>query len=234
MRGRDVDLAAELAPARMSVFGYAHVPWMETHQRMIDDAALPGAEERWRQSEAIAERFVQRGYRRAGLDHFARADDAMARSLEAGQLKRNFQGYTTDGAAALIGLCASSIGALRQGYVRNAPSVRTWRRAIDEGCFAVERGLLLSPEDVVRRYVIERLMCDLAVDLSAYVGREGAPDDGFADELARLGDMAADGIVEIDGSSIRVREPGRALVRSVCAVFDTYLQSGRGRHSAAV
>jgi oxygen-independent coproporphyrinogen-3 oxidase len=229
-----VDLASELAPARMSVFGYAHVPWMKTHQRMIDDAALPGTDERARQAEAIAERLIARGYLRIGLDHFARADDTMAESLKAGQLKRNFQGYTTDGAAALIGLGASSIGALQQGYIQNAPSIRTWRRAIDDGCLAVERGLQLSAEDIVRRDIIERLMCDLVVDLARYETCEGAPGDGFAQEISRLGDMAGDGIVAIDGSRIRVTEAGRALVRSVCAVFDTYLQTGRGRHSTAV
>ena len=231
---RTVDMAAELAPARMSVFGYAHVPWMKTHQRMIDDRALPGAEERWLQAEAIAERLVQRGYRRIGLDHFARADDAMAQRLAEGRLKRNFQGYTTDAANALIGLGASSIGALRQGYVQNAPSIRAWRRAIDDGCLAVERGIELSAADIVRRDIIERLMCDLAADLAAYDGREGAPSDGFAEERSRLDGMAGDGLVEIDGATIRVTEQGRPLVRSVCAVFDTYLQSGRGRHSAAV
>lgn len=235
---RTVDLAAELEPARMSVFGYAHVPWMKTHQRMIDTAALPGVEERWHQAEAIADRLASHGYRRIGLDHFARADDAMARDLEAGRLKRNFQGYTTDRAAALIGLGASAIGALAEGYVQNAPSVRAWSGAVEDGTFAVVRGLALSPEDVVRRDIIERLMCDLAVDLGDFAGRDGAPGDGFAEEFERLRDMAEDGLVDIDGGRIRVNETGRPLVRAVCAVFDSYLRhaarSGQARHSSAV
>lgn len=231
---RTVDLAAELVPDRMSVFGYAHVPWMKTHQRMIDDDALPGTQARWLQAEAIAQRLLQHGYRRIGLDHFARADDAMSRSHEAGQLRRNFQGYTTDNAAALIGLGASAIGALAQGYVQNAPSIRAWRRAIEEDCLAVERGLALAPADVLRREIIERLMCDMRVDLAPYESRDGAPDDGFAVERARLLAMADDGLVTIDGNCIAVTERGRPLVRTVCSVFDTYLQTGRGRHSSAV
>ena len=229
-----VDLAVDLAPDRLSVFGYAHVPWMKTHQRMIDEAALPGTLERWDQAEAIARRLAEHGYVQVGLDHFARPDDPMARRLAAGTLKRNFQGYTTDDARALIGLGASAIGALPDGYVQNAPSVRAWRRAVDDGCFAIERGIQLTPADKLRRDIIERLMCDLEVDLAPFESRPGAPDDGFAAERARLLAMADDNLIDLDGLHIRLTEAGRPLVRSVAAVFDTYLATGRGRHSAAV
>lgn len=231
---RTVDLAVELAPDRLSVFGYAHVPWMKTHQKMIDESALPGAEARWVQADAVAARLAGHGYRRIGLDHFASSEDPMARHLEDGQLKRNFQGYTTDQASTLLGLGASAIGALAQGYVQNAPSIRAWRRAIEDGCFAVERGIQLAPADALRRDIIERLMCDLAVDLAPFEHRDGAPDDGFANERARLQPMADDGLVTIDGGHVAVTEAGRPFVRSVCAVFDSYLQTGKGRHSSAV
>ena len=231
---RTVDLAVELAPDRFSVFGYAHVPWMKTHQKMIDEQALPGGAARWEQADAVAERLESHGYVRVGLDHFARADDPMARQLEDGELRRNFQGYTTDQASALIGLGASSIGSLRQGYVQNAPSIRAWQRAIDDGCFAVGRGLQLNDEDRLRRGIIERLMCDLHVDLAPFETLPGAPDDGFASERARLAPMVNDGLLHIDGAHIQVTEAGRAFVRSVCAIFDTYLETGKGRHSSAV
>ena len=229
-----VDKAVELGPDRLSVFGYAHVPWMKVHQRMIDEAALPDTQARWNQAEAISRRLAEHGYVQVGLDHFARAHDAMAERLAAGTLKRNFQGYTTDDAAALIGLGASAIGALPEGYVQNAPSVRTWRRAVDDGCFATERGIRLAPGDELRRDIIERLMCDLAVDLAPFETRPGAPDDAFAAERARLAIMADDGLITLDGTHVRVTEAGRPLVRAVAAVFDTYLATGRGRHSAAV
>lgn len=231
---RTVDLAVSLAPDRLSVFGYAHVPWMKTHQKMIDEAALPGAAERWDQAAAVARRLEHHGYRRIGLDHFARADDAMAVKLDRGELHRNFQGYTTDAAGALLGLGASAIGSLPGGYAQNAPSIRTWRRAIEDGGLAVERGLELNAADKLRREIIERLMCELRVDLAPLETRDGAPDDGFAAERARLQPMADDGLVHVDGETIRVTEEGRAFVRTICAVFDTYLETGKGRHSSAV
>jgi len=231
---RTVDLAVDLGPDRLSVFGYAHVPWMKTHQKMIDEVALPGAAERFEQAEAVARRLAEHGYVRIGLDHFARSDDPMAKHLQAGELRRNFQGYTTDQASSLIGMGASAIGSLPQGYVQNAPSIRAWRRAIDAGGFAVERGLELDPTDRLRRDIIERLMCELHVDLAPFETKDGAPDDGFAAERARLMPMADDGLVNLDGAHVAVTEAGRPFVRSVCAVFDTYLQTGKGRHSAAV
>ena len=231
---RTVDLAVDLGPDRLSVFGYAHVPWMKTHQKMIDEAALPGAAARFEQAEAVARRLAEHGYVRIGLDHFARADDPMARHLEAGELRRNFQGYTTDQASSLIGMGASAIGSLPQGYAQNAPSIRAWRRAIDAGSFTVERGLELDATDRLRRDIIERLMCNLHVDLAPYEAKDGAPDDGFAAERARLLPMADDGLVNLDGDHVEVTEAERPFVRSVCAVFDTYLQTGKGRHSAAV
>ena len=126
---RTVDLAVELQPDRMAVFGYAHVPWMKTHQKMIPDESLPGAWQRFEQAEAAAARLAERGYRRIGLDHFGLETDPMTEALDRGRLHRNFQGYTTDEARTLIGFGASSIGALPQGYVQNAPPLRAWADA---------------------------------------------------------------------------------------------------------
>jgi oxygen-independent coproporphyrinogen-3 oxidase len=225
-----VDRVVELAPDRLAVFGYAHVPWMKTHQRMINEADLPDGPARWAQSEAAAERLVGHGYRRIGLDHFAAPGDAMTVAVDNGELRRNFQGYTTDRAEALIGFGASAIGALADGYVQNAVPFGQYADDIGVGRLAVRRGIALTADDRLRRAVIERLMCDLAVDL----GNLGADPDGFADELARLAAMEADGVVEINDGRVRVTEAGRPLLRSVCAVFDRYLDSGVGRHSRAV
>ncbi|HLB80180.1 MAG TPA: oxygen-independent coproporphyrinogen III oxidase [Dongiaceae bacterium] len=227
---RTVDLAAELAPDRLAVFGYAHVPWMKTHQRMIDEAALPGAAERLAQAEAAAARLVGHGYRRIGLDHYARPDDAMTRALDEGRLRRNFQGYTTDPSSALLGFGASAIGALVEGYVQNAVPLRAYGEAVRDGRLAVTRGVRATADDRLRGAVIERLMCDLAVDLTNL----GVEPDAFAAELSALAPMRRDGLVEIDGGRLRVTEPGRPLVRTVCAAFDRYLQTGKARHSRAV
>ena len=229
-----VDLAVRLEPDRISLFGYAHVPWMKTHQRMIDETALPGAVERWQQAESAAERLAEYEFRRIGLDHFARRDDAMTAALDGRRLRRNFQGYTDDAAETLLGFGASAIGSLPRGYVQNDPSVSNWRRAVEAQRLPIVRGLELAPDDRLRRRVIERLMCDLAVDLADFSSEPGAPDDAFQSELRRLEPLASDGLIELGGDRIRVTDTGRPFVRSVCAAFDTYLGTGRGQHSQAV
>ena len=128
-----VERILELAPDRIALFGYAHVPWMKKHQKLIREDALPGAEERWAQFRAAADRLSEAGYVAVGLDHFARPHDAMAEALRAGTLRRNFQGYTVDRATALLGLGASAIGGLPQGHLQNAPNVRDYKAAIDAG-----------------------------------------------------------------------------------------------------
>ena len=126
-------LAHELKPQRVAVFGYAHVPWFRPQQRLIDKSELPSAQERLAQAEAAHETLVQFGYQPIGLDHYARPDDQLAPAASAGRLHRNFQGYTVDDADALLGLGASSISRLPQGFAQNAPDVGNYSRAIAAG-----------------------------------------------------------------------------------------------------
>lgn len=225
-----------LRPERIAVFGYAHVPWMKRHQKLLERSALPGAEARFEQVRAIAETLIDEGYRRIGLDHFARADDTLARAAAEGELRRNFQGYTDDDAAALIGLGASAISTLPQGYAQNAAELPAYGQAIREGCLAVARGVALSAEDRLRRAVIERLMCDLTADLAAMARAGERPEGWFDAELATLAPMAEDGLVEIAGRVLRVTETGRPFVRLAAAAFDEYLARAASgpRHARAV
>jgi oxygen-independent coproporphyrinogen-3 oxidase len=226
---RSVDLAAILEPDRLSVFGYAHVPWMKTHQKMIPDEALPGTEARYAQSEALAARLVQRGYVRIGLDHFALPGDAMTRALKAGTLRRNFQGYTVDNASALLGFGASSIGKLRQGYVQNQVPMKAYSDAVEAGQLATARGVALTSEDRVRGRIIEKLMCDMAVDLSEFGGT-----GEWQDELRAIEPLEDDGLARVTGSRIEVTELGRPFMRLVCAAFDAYLKPQPARYSKAI
>ena len=229
-----VAAALALEPARFSVFGYAHVPAMKRHQRLIDEAALPGGAERLEQEQAIGEALVRAGYVRIGLDHYARSEDALADVQARGRLRRNFQGYTDDPADALIGFGASSIGQLPQGYVQNAAGLREWARSIDNGELATVRGIALTREDHLRADIIERLMCDLAADLPAILHRHGFP-PGFLDaERLKLDVLAVDGLVRIDGGMVVVPETARTLVRRIACVFDAYLRPEEGRHAVAV
>ncbi len=235
---QSAELALSLQPDRLAVFGYAHVPWMKSHQRKIDEAALPDALQRWRQFAMISKTLVAGGLQAIGIDHFARAEDGMAVAQRAGRLRRNFQGYTTDSSEVLLGFGASAIGALPDGYVQNSPDYNKYGAAIAAGHPATTRGLQLTAEDRLRRDLIERLMCDLTVDLDQVTARHGAPPSQFDPELANLAEFAADGLVIIDSRRVTVPEEARPLVRLVAAAFDPYLissqESGVAKHSRAI
>ena len=224
----------ELEPTRLALFGYAHVPWMKVHQRMIDEDALPGTEARWQQAVAARAFLEEHGFTTIGLDHFARDDDPMAAALKAGVLHRNFQGYTTDRANTLIGFGASSISSLPAGYVQNFPQLNLYRRTLDEGRLPTARGVELTPDDRLRREVIERLMCDLEIDLGQICAEHGETADALVEARPRLEELATDGLIELDGDRITVTPDGRLLVRCVCAAFDAYLEVAEGKHSKAV
>jgi oxygen-independent coproporphyrinogen-3 oxidase len=231
---RTAQLAVGLNPSRLAVFGYAHVPWFKVHQKLIDVAALAGASERLAQAIAVRETLEAAGYEAIGLDHFARSDDPMAAAAHSGALRRNFQGYTTDAADALLPFGVSSIGRLPQGFVANAVDVAGWRRAIEADRFATTRGLAFSPEDIARGEVIERLMCDFWVDYGAIARAHSFSENAFDDAKPRLATLVEQGLVTLDGRSVSLTPDGRPFVRLAAAAFDSYLQVGAARHSVAV
>ena len=226
---RSAELAASLGAQRLALFGYAHVPWFKRHQRLIEEAALPGLSERLEQAQVAAETLTGLGYRAIGLDHFALPDDELAVAAREKRLHRNFQGYTTDEADALVGLGASAIGKLPQGFVQNASDLAGYSRAVSAGHFATVKGLALSDDDRLRGAIIERLMCDLAVDLETFGG-----ESQFTAELARLRPLCEQGLLEIDGSHIAMTDRGRPYLRIAASAFDAYLVVAEKRHSVAV
>lgn len=231
---RTAELAASLEPSRLAIFGYAHAPWFAKRQQLIDSAALPGAAERLRQAAAARNALVGQGFSVIGLDHFARPDDPLAVAARAGKLRRNFQGYTTDQAEALLPFGASSIGRLPQGYVQNAPDVGSWRRAIEAGRLATVKGVAFSREDLARAAVIERLMCDFSVDYgeiaAQMLGDVGAFDAAEVD----LSQLIREGVAIREGRRVMVTEAGRPFMRLVASAFDAYLPARAARHSVAV
>jgi oxygen-independent coproporphyrinogen-3 oxidase len=226
---RSAELAVSLKPQRLALFGYAHVPWFKSHQRLIDTASLPGPAERLEQAQAAAETLISFGYRAVGLDHFALPADELCVAAYARRLHRNFQGYTTDDADALIGLGASAIGKLPQGFVQNAPDLGGYSRSVAAGGFATVKGHAMSADDRIRAAIIERLMCDLAVDLDDFGGR--AP---FTAEVEALATLADQGLLRLDGALVTMTEQGRPYVRIAAAAFDAYLAASQKRHSVAV
>jgi oxygen-independent coproporphyrinogen-3 oxidase len=223
-----------LQPQRLAVFGYAHVPGFKKHQRLIREEDLPSPEERLTQFETARTLLEGSGYDAIGLDHFAKPTDPLAAAGRERKLRRNFQGYTTDTAPALIGLGASAISALPQGYTQNISEVPAWRQALGRNDFATARGIALSSQDRARREIIEQLMCYLETDAGAVAQTHGLPAGHFDAELADVDEYAREGLLAVDGRRIRVRAQARALVRVVSAVFDSYLRAGTARHSIAV
>jgi len=231
---RSARLAVSLDPERIALFGYAHVPWMKRHQALLPADALPDARGRLEQMRAAAEIIVASGYVAVGLDHFAKPGDPLARRRATGELRRNFQGYTTDAASALIGLGTSAIGMLPEGYVQNAALTVAYREAITAGRLATVRGVRLSDDDRLRRAIIERLMCDLAVDLDRVAAEHGASPERFRVELERIDMLSKHGLVWREQGRIVVPEAARPFLRSICAVFDRYLERAPARYSRAL
>ncbi|MBB2961542.1 oxygen-independent coproporphyrinogen III oxidase [Methylobacterium sp. R2-1] len=222
-----------LRPDRLAVFGYAHVPSFKKHQRRIDEAMLPDGAARRAQAEAIAETLMRAGYRRIGLDHYARPEDSMAAARAKGELRRNFQGYTTDSSDALIGFGASAIGRLPQGYVQNDLVLRTYAERIERGEFATLKGYVLTSEDRLRAALIERIMCDFAVDVADVSRSYGRDPDALLASLPRLPTLTAHGLVRREGAVLRVPEDARPFVRNVAALFDAHLGTSAAVHSRA-
>lgn len=227
---RTLDLVLALAPDRLAVFGYAHLPEKIRHQQLIDPASLPGPADRYGQASRIARRLEAAGYVRVGLDHFARPGDPLA----AGPIHRNFQGYTTDAADALIGFGASAISRFPQGYAQNAARTPDYQRRVGEHGLATARGLELSDDDRMRSHVIERLMCDLSFSGADLKARFGAAAEPLIADATLIVDGDRDGLVAPTADGFRVTERGRPFVRSICACFDAYLDTTPARHAAGV
>lgn len=228
-----VEIAVRMRPERLAVFGYAHIPSFKKHQRLIDETALPDAAERSRQASAISQALVAAGYVRIGLDHFARPDDDLARAQEEGRLHRNFQGYTTDGCDALIGLGASSIGRMPQGYVQNEVPPGLYASRVSNGELPIAKGYRLTAEDRLRAELIERVMCDFAVDVDAVAAAHGFDAEPLLAGNERLDELERDGLISREGALITVSDDHRFIVRAVAAAFDSYLHKAARSFSKA-
>lgn len=234
---KSAELAASLKPDRISAFGYAHVPWFAKHQRAIDERHLPGTEERFAQYHALADTLTQFGYTQIGLDHFARDEDDLTRALEKGQLHRNFQGYTTDTCRTLIALGPSGISEFPGGFAQNAKDVREYTEAVEAGELALRRGVPRTREDMLRGAIIEKLMCDLRVDVAKIAHAYDEPLSHFHDAFARAKELEALDICHVEGSVITVLPEARILLRSVAQCFDAYtpaIDATEKKHAKAV
>ena len=218
-----LDKVVAAAPDRISVYNYAHMPQLFKSQKLIRDEDLPDGATKLAMLGLCIERLGAAGYVYIGMDHFARPDDELARAQRDGTLHRNFQGYSTHADIDMVACGVSAISAVNGTYAQNEKSLDPYYARIDRGELPVARGLALSGDDRLRRDVIQKLMCDFALDLRGLADRWDVDvAERFAPELARLADLARDGLLAVTPDRIDVTPKGRLLVRNICMVFDDY------------
>ncbi|WP_055324620.1 oxygen-independent coproporphyrinogen III oxidase [Ralstonia solanacearum] len=233
-----LDRVLEMAPDRLSVYSYAHLPHLFKPQRCIDVLALPSADEKLDLLAMTVERLVAAGYVYIGMDHFARPDDALAIAQREGRLQRNFQGYSTHADCDLLAFGMSAISRVGDVYAQNEKELDAYYARIDAGRLPVLRGLALTPDDHVRRALIGELMCGFELDMCAFGARHGLNfRQTFTDELAALAPLEDAGLVKVGDERIVITPQGRLLVRRIAMVFDAHLhavQEGQGQPIAIV
>ncbi len=216
----------ELDPDRTAVFNFAYVPWLKPLQRKIDPSTLPPPEDKLTILEMTIDLFQKAGYVFIGMDHFAKPEDELAQAQREGTLWRNFQGYTTKKGVDLIGIGATSIGMLHEGYFQNYKTIREYYLALDSGKLPTMRGYILTEEDFIRREVIMELMCNFRCDFDKIDQSFGIRfEEHFSSELEELADMERDGLLKLKERSIRVLPEGRLLIRNIAMVFDQHIKT---------
>ena len=216
----------EFSPDRIALFNYAHLPQMFMPQRRIDESAMPSPQEKLAILEHSINKLIDAGYVFIGMDHFAKPDDELTIAQQEGKLYRNFQGYSTQADCDLIGLGLTSIGYVGGSFFQNEKEMDAYEAAITDHGLAVFRGYTLSQEDHLRRNVIMRLMCDFALDFTRVEEEFGiAFKEHFADSLADLHEMEADGLLTLSDTELTVLPAGRLMIRNVAMVFDEHLRN---------
>jgi len=228
-------LTKDLSPDRIALFGYAHVPWIRPHQKVMEEHGLPDAEERLELCSAAQMGLKEIGYEMIGIDHFAKPDDQLLKAYKERTLRRNFQGYTTDIADSLISFGASAIGSFSGGYVQNISVIPDYERQVKEKGFAISRGVKVSREDLLRRKVIEELMCYFEVDLNKICKKFEVETSIFSKDFLSLSPYVDDGIVTLHNNYIKIKKGYEPLfVRLVSSCFDAYFNPIEGQHAKAI
>lgn len=215
-------------PDRIAIYNYAHLPSRFKPQRRIKEAELPPPEVKLKLLGLAAQRLSEAGYVYIGMDHFAKPGDTLAVAQRQGRLHRNFQGYSTQPDCDLVGLGVSAIGSIGPTYSQNYRALDEYYASLDRGELPIMRGLELKADDLLRRAVIQALMCHFMLSKeSIEIGYLIDFDRYFAAELAELRGLERSGLVEVDERWITVTARGRMLIRNVCMVFDKYLRHDR-------
>jgi oxygen-independent coproporphyrinogen-3 oxidase len=232
---RTLEQVIELGPDRIAAYGYAHLPDIFKAQKQIDKFDLPDAKTRLALLQLAVERLTDAGYRYIGFDHFALPHDDLVKAADAGTLQRNFQGYSTHARCDLVGLGMSAISHVGGSFSQNAKDLTGYYAALDNGRLPIARGLALSDDDLRRADLIQRLMCDGALDIPAFEARHLVEFGRyFQRSLDRLRPLEADGLVTCSPERITVTARGQYLLRNIAMCFDAYVDTPELRYSRAV
>ena len=220
-----VDKIIDISPDRIAVFNYAHVPWMKKHMALIHPEDIPAPEVKLDILKSTIEKLTDAGYVFIGMDHFAKPDDELAIALREKKLYRNFQGYSTNAGADMYSMGITAISQLGNIYAQNYKTEREYFKAIDDEILPVAKGYRLTEDDIVRGFVIMRLMCDFELDFKKVEKKFGIDfKTYFAWGLNNLKEMEADNLVEIKNDQLKVSEMGKLLIRNIAMNFDGYIE----------
>ena len=224
-----LDKIIDMSPDRLAVFGYAHVPWMKKHQKLVQEPELPDFPTRMALQQLLLARLDEAGYVYIGMDHFAKPGDELVKAQQNKTLYRNFQGYTTHKDCDIYAFGVSAISQTDEVYVQNAKNLAEYQRRIALGGLATERGLRISLDDRIRRDAIVRLMSDLELNKTQFSKQWNIDFDAyFAGAVADLAELVSDKLVELTPEAIRVTETGRLFLRNIAMCFDAYLKQSAG------
>lgn len=228
-----------LKPDRFSIFSYAHVPWIKPQQKLLEaTGALPDPDLKLTLLKTIIERLCAENFVYIGLDHFARPDDELVHALRERRLQRNFQGYSTHAGTPIVALGMSSISQSSRTFSQNEKDYNAYCAAINQGKLPTVKGLILNDEDLRRREIISKIMCDLQLDydaMSAHFGFDFSK--RYANEIAKLEPLAADGLIEPlpHGNGFAVTQTGRLFIRLIALPFDGYFNpAGTPKHAKSI
>lgn len=219
----------ELGPDRLSLFSYAKIPWMKAHQKAIKDETLPSTVEKFKIYLMARMCLVASGYQAIGMDHFAQKNDEMVHAFHQKRLQRNFQGYTVLDVNDLISFGITAIGYVQAGYFQNVKELTTYYKMLDEGILPVFRGKILHEDDLIRRWVVQRLMCDFVLDKEQFAMLfEQSFDAYFSQERKLLEPFIKMGLVEDNLDCINATATGELFIRNITSCFDWYLAQKEG------
>jgi oxygen-independent coproporphyrinogen-3 oxidase len=222
---RTIDAIIDIDPDRIALFNFAYVPWMKKHQKAIRPEDLPAPEEKLEIFKMSTQKLTRTGYVFIGMDHFAKPDDELALALKEKKLYRNFQGYSTHAGADLYAMGITSISQFGRIYAQNIKKEKPYRAALDQGILPTAKGYYLGDDDLLRRHVIIKLMCDFELDFASIEDEFNIDfETYFGRGLSSLNEMMADNLLFIENRTLKITDMGRLLIRNIAMKFDGYLE----------